>query len=70
MSEYINPDDLDTWVCGCCDQPLVKSQVTISYLGSAYPVTLLTCPSCGIVLIPESLALGKMNEVEKALEDK
>ena len=42
----------------------------ISYLGSAYPVDLLKCPSCGLVFIPEELALGKMLEVEKSLEDK
>ncbi len=70
MTEYISDSDLDTWRCGCCDLPLEKGQVMISYLGSAYPVTLLKCPSCGMVYIPEELALGKMNEVEKALEDK
>jgi hypothetical protein len=29
-----------------------------------------TCPKCGIVLIPENLAMGKMNQVEHLLEDK
>ena len=29
-----------------------------------------TCPSCGMVLVPEELATGKMLEVEKILEDK
>jgi hypothetical protein len=28
------------------------------------------CPRCGLVFIPEELALGKMAEVEKLLEDK
>ena len=45
-------------------------KVDISYLGSSFPVDLLQCPRCGLVLIPEELAMGKMNEVEKALEDK
>ena len=70
MSEYISPADLDTWECAACGVPLVSGQVMISYLGSAYPVDLLKCPSCGQVFIPEALALGKMAEVEKALEDK
>jgi hypothetical protein len=28
------------------------------------------CPKCGLVLITEELAMGKMAEAEKALEDK
>ena len=47
-----------------------QGKVLISYLGSGFPVDLLKCPSCGQVFIPEELALGKMAEVEKALEDK
>lgn len=70
MSEYISPDDLDTWDCANCGQPLVMGKVMITYLGSGFPVDLLKCPSCGQVFIPEELALGKMLEVEKSLEDK
>jgi len=58
------------WVCAQCGEPLVPAKLTVSYLGSAYPVELLRCPKCGLVLVPEELALGKMLEVEKALEDK
>jgi hypothetical protein len=50
--------------------PLQPGKVDISYLGNSFPVELLKCPNCGLVLIPEELALGKMAEVEKALEDK
>jgi hypothetical protein len=35
-----------------------------------FPVDLPKCPKCGQVLITEDLALGKMAEVEKLLEDK
>lgn len=42
----------------------------VAYLNNAYPVDLLSCPHCGLVLVPEDLALGKMVEVERALEDK
>jgi len=45
-------------------------QVTLSYLGSEFPVELHKCPQCGLVFIPEDLARGKMDQVEKALEDK
>lgn len=70
MSEYISPADQDTWECAACGKPLKPGKVMISYLGSAYPVDLLQCPSCGLVFIPEELVLGKMAEVEKSLEDK
>ena len=58
------------WVCAKCGEALVLSKVTVSYLGNAYPVDLWKCPTCGLVLVPEDLALGKMLEVEKSLEDK
>ena len=64
------PCDLDTWECALAVCRCVIGKIQISYLGSAYPVDLLKCPSCGLVFIPEELALGKMAEVEKALEDK
>lgn len=40
------------------------------YLGSAFDVSLPRCPSCGLTMIPKSLAEGKMAEVEALLEDK
>lgn len=58
------------WMCAKCNLPLASGQVMVAYLDSAYPVELLKCPRCGLVLIPEELALGKMAEVEKTLEDK
>ena len=30
----------------------------------------MACPQCGFILVPESLAVGKMLEVEQLLEDK
>jgi len=70
MSEYISADDIESWQCVSCGATLVTGKVMISYLGSAFPVDLLKCPSCGLVFIPEELALGKMVDVEKSLEDK
>lgn len=57
-------------VCVKCGIPMEMGKVNISYLGSMFPVDLLQCPQCGLVFIPEELALGKMAEVEKLLEDK
>jgi hypothetical protein len=59
-----------TWLCANCNVPLESGKVDVAYLDNAFPVDLLKCPNCGLVLIPEDLALGKMVEVEKQLEDK
>jgi hypothetical protein len=59
-----------TWLCANCNIPLESGKVDVAYLDNAFPVDLLKCPNCGLVLIPEALALGKMVEVEKQLEDK
>ncbi len=57
-------------ICDKCNVELTLGMVTLSYLGSSFPVELPKCPKCGLVYIPEDLALGKMDQVEKALEDK
>lgn len=56
--------------CAKCSEDLAPGKVTVSYLGSAFPVELLKCPVCGTVFVPEELAVGKMLQVEQALEDK
>lgn len=58
------------WFCHACDQPLAPGPVVITYLGSEFTVELLRCPGCGMVFVSEELALGKMLEVERLLEDK
>ncbi len=64
-----DPNDA-TWWCGKCDVALEMGKVSIGYLSSMFPVDLLRCPKCGQVFVPEDLALRKMLEVEKLLEDK
>lgn len=56
--------------CLKCGIPMEPGKVTVSYMGSNFPVELLKCKKCGLVLITEELALGKILEVEKTLEDK
>ncbi|MBN1811774.1 MAG: hypothetical protein JXA14_08055 [Anaerolineae bacterium] len=58
------------WLCANCQVPLEAGKVTVSYLDSAFPVELLHCPKCGLALVSEELATGRMAEVEKTLEDK
>jgi len=59
-----------SYTCGKCKLALELSRITASYLGSEFPVELWKCPGCGKILVPESLATGKMLRVEQALEDK
>lgn len=58
------------WICDKCKEKLVLSNVKVAYLGGNFEVELLKCPKCNNVFIGEELALGKMLEVEKGLEDK
>jgi hypothetical protein len=60
----------DAIICAKCSIPLTLGKVTLSYMGSDFPVELYKCAECGLVFIPEELAKGKMDQVEKALEDK
>lgn len=57
-------------VCAACNRALEPGKVIVTYLGNRFPVELPHCPSCGMVYVPEDLALGKMLDVEQALEDK
>lgn len=57
-------------ICKKCRQPLVLAKVTVTYRNGKFPLELPKCPSCGMVYVPESLATGKMLQVEQSLEDK
>ncbi|MHC1719498.1 MAG: DVU_1557 family redox protein [Clostridiaceae bacterium] len=63
-------DNKTKWICGQCGAELKPGKVKLKYLEGIFDVDLLKCPSCGLVLITEDLAVGKMLEVEKSLEDK
>ena len=58
------------WLCDKCKKALSLSKVKVCYLGGNFEVELMKCPQCNAVFIGEELALGKMLEVEKGLEDK
>ncbi len=59
-----------SWICDKCKKELKPSKVKVRYLGGDFEVELMKCPECNGVFISEDLALGKMLEVEKGLEDK
>ena len=58
------------WNCMRCDVALSPATIKLSYLNSEFEAELMQCPTCNKVFIGEPLALGKMLEVEKSLEDK
>jgi hypothetical protein len=70
VSVKLDLSDAANWICARCQVALVIKKVDVSYLGSSFPVDMPVCPQCGQAFVPEALALGKMVEVEKTLEDK
>ncbi|NTW37473.1 MAG: hypothetical protein HGB17_15425 [Syntrophobacteraceae bacterium] len=66
----MHPAEGNNWICAPCSVSLETGKVNIAYLGSMFPVDLPRCPNCGQVFVPEELATGKMEQVEKILEDK
>ncbi len=70
MSSPSGPMPASPLICGKCKLTLVLGKVTAAYLGSEFPLELWKCPGCGTILVPDSLATGKMLQVEQALEDK
>jgi len=70
MSEEKNAAPEQVLICAKCNVAMKPGQVRASYLGSEFPIELIKCPVCGMVYVPESLAIGKMLKVEQALEDK
>lgn len=65
----IRPQDLE-WTCAKCGVKLEPAPVTVEYLGNEFTAELPACPKCGLVLVSEEVATGKMAEVEQILEDK
>ena len=68
-ADHIKPEDL-VWKCFRCDQPLAVDSVLAEYLGNNITTQLPQCPTCHMVLVSEELAVGKIAEVEKLLENK
>ena len=67
---YYTIDPLGKLKCMKCNVKLEKGKAKFMYLDYGFPVELPVCPSCGLVYVPEELALGKVLAVEKSLEDK
>ncbi len=67
--DYADPEDLQ-WKCIRCGCLMQVGPVTVEYMGNRFATELPKCQECGLVLVSEKVALGKMAEVEQILEDK
>ncbi len=64
------PSERITVLCSRHQVPLEPGRVALTYQGHTFPVDTLRCPVCGLALIPEEMAKGRMLEVEQTLEEK
>jgi len=58
------------WSCTTCGGVLEIMKVGFTYMKGNFEVDLPACRSCGLVLVSEELATGKMADAERILEDK
>jgi hypothetical protein len=70
MTERAKSGSDSGWICNRCKVPLEVQTVRLQYLRTIFALHLPACPRCGMILITEELATGKMAEAEKAIEDK
>jgi hypothetical protein len=70
MMETAKSGSHSGWICNRCKVPVEVQTVRLQYLKTIFALHLPACPLCGMILIDEELATGKMAEGEKALEDK
>jgi hypothetical protein len=57
-------------ICRRCKEALVSQKVNFEYLGHRVSETLLVCPKCKELFIPEDMVRDKMRALEETLEDK
>ena len=56
--------------CRRCGVVMEMTKTYFEYLGHGFHTDVLRCPECGEVFIPEELAMGKIADIERNLEDK
>jgi len=70
MTEKANPGIDIGWICNQCKAALEIQKIRLQYSRVIFALDLPACPRCGMILIEEGLATGKMAEAEQVLEDK
>jgi hypothetical protein len=64
------PKEAGEWSCAACGKELEITKVGFTYMKGNFEVDLPACRNCGLVLVSEELAIGKMADAERILEDK
>ncbi len=64
------PEEAKEWSCAACGGALEIVKVGFTYMKGNFEVDLPACRGCGLVLVSEELATGKMADAERILEDK
>ena len=64
------PEATMGWSCAACGGELEVVKVGFSYMKGNFEVDLPACRDCGLVLVSEELATGRMADAERILEDK
>lgn len=57
-------------MCCVCNRMLVKTKVKLKYMNVKFETELYKCPECNQTYISEELAIGKIHDLEMALEEK
>ncbi len=70
MSHQVDIHESENWQCGKCGADLEPTKVEVGYMEANTPWSCPRAPNAALCFVPEELALGKMVEVEKILEDK
>ncbi len=70
MTEETTSGGETGWICNLCKVPLEVQTIRLQYSRTIFALHLPACPRCGMILIAEELATGKMAEAEQILEDK
>ena len=63
-------EEKQTLICDLCKVEMVEQNAEFAYLNRSFRHKVLRCPECGQIFIPEKLANGRMNDVERMLEEK
>ncbi|WP_298267465.1 DVU_1557 family redox protein [Geobacter sp.] len=63
-------EEAAAWNCSACGGALEIVKVGFTYMKGNFEVDLPACRACGLVLVSEDLATGKMADAERILEDK
>jgi len=64
------PEEAKGWSCAACGRELEIMKVGFTYMKGNFEVDLPACGGCGLVMVSEELAIGKMADAERILEDK